>query len=104
MNLIAQQRSSNDNLDSDEDTIASRFERQVATVPDNLAIVTDDVSLTYRSLDLKASRIAAGLASLPFERHQPIMLFMKDEVDRIAAMLGAWKANRIFVSLAANSP
>ena len=65
MNLIEQQRSSNDNLDSDEDTIASRFERQVEAVPDNLAIVTDDISLTYRALDLKASRIAAALTSLP---------------------------------------
>ena len=29
-----------------EDTIVSRFERQVAAVPDELAIVTDEISLT----------------------------------------------------------
>ena len=87
-----------------EETIVSRFERQVAAFPDNLAIVTDDISLTYRALDLKANRIAAELASLPSPRDQPIVLFMKDEAARVAAMLGALKANRIFIPLAPNSP
>ena len=96
-----QQRSRNDTSDNSEDTIASRFERQVAAVPDKLAIVTDEISLTYRALDLKASRIAAALASLPSQRDRPIMLFMKDEAARIAAMLGALKANRIFISACA---
>ena len=102
--VLEQQWSRNDASDNSEDTIASRFERQVAAVPDKLAIVTDEISLTYRALDLKASRIAAGLASLPSQRDRPIALFMKDEAVRIAAMLGALKANRIFIPLAPNSP
>ena len=89
---------------SDKDTITSRFERQVAAVPDKLALVTDEISLTFRELDRKASRIAAELASLPCHRDQPIALFMKNEAARIAAMLGALKANRIFIPLAPNSP
>ena len=32
------------------------------------------------------------------------MLFMKDEAARVAAMLGALKANRIFIPVAPNSP
>ena len=103
-NVLEQQWSRNDTSDNSEDTIASRFERQVAAVPDKLAIVTDEISLTYRALDLKASRIAAALASLPSQRDRPIVLFMKDEAARIAAMLGALKANRIFIPLAPNSP
>ena len=93
-----------DTSDNSEDTIALRFERQVAAVPDKLAIVTDEMSLTYRALDLEASRIAAALASLPSQRDRPIALFMKDEAARIAAMLGALKANRIFIPLASDSP
>ena len=76
----------------------------MAAVPDKLAIVTDEISLTYRALDLKASRIAAALSSLPSQRDRPIVLFMKDEAARVAAMLGALKANRIFIPLAPNSP
>ena len=62
--LVEQRWLRNDTSDNSEDTITSRFERQVATVPDNLALVTDEISLTYRELDLKASHIAASLASL----------------------------------------
>ena len=102
--LDEQSWSPNETSDNSEDTIASRFERQVSAVPDELAIVTDGISLTYRALDQMASRIATGLASLPSERDRPIVLFMKDEVARIAAMLGALKANRIFIPLASNSP
>src|SRR5215472_6997388 len=104
MNVIEQQRSRDDHSDNLEDTIASRFERQAAAVPDNLAIVTDEISLTYRELDLKASHIAASLALLPSRRDQPIALFMRDKVTHIAAMLGASKANRIFIPLAPDSP
>ena len=95
---------SNETSGNPEDTIVSRFERQVAAVPDELAIVTNEISLTYRALDQKASRIAAALASLPSQREQPITLFIKDEAARISAMLGALKANRIFIPLAPDSP
>jgi amino acid adenylation domain-containing protein len=103
-NVLEQFWSRNDISDIAEDTITSRFERQVVAVADKLAIVTDAVSLTYRALDLKASRIAAALASLPSSRDRPIALFMTDEAARVAAMLGALKANRICIPLAPNSP
>ena len=103
-NVLEQQRLDNDTSDNSEDTIASRFERQVAAVPDKLTLVTDEVSLTYRALDLQASRIAAVLASLPSQRDRPIALFIKDEAARLAAVLGVLKANRIFIPLAPDSP
>jgi amino acid adenylation domain-containing protein len=103
-NVLDQQQSRNDTLDHSEDTIASRFERQVVAVPDKLALVTDEISLTYRALDLKASRIAAVLTSLPARSDQPIVLVMRDEAARIAAMLGALKASRICIPLAPDSP
>ncbi len=104
MNILEKKISRCDSLGNSEDTIVSRFERQVAGVPDGLAIVTDEVSLTYRELDLKAGRIAAALASLPSQSNRPVVLFMKDEAARIAAMLGVLKACRIFIPLAPNSP
>ena len=103
-NVIAQQCSGDETSDDSEDTIASRFERQVAAVPDKLALVTDEISLTYRALDLMANRIAAALASLPSQPDRPIVLFMQDDAARIAAMLGVLKANRIFIPVAPDSP
>jgi len=101
--VFAQEWLHRDGFDTSKDTIASRFERQVEAVPDELALVTDDISLSYRELDLKASHIAAALASLPSD-DLPIALLMKDEAARIAAMLGALKVNRIFIPLAPNLP
>jgi amino acid adenylation domain-containing protein len=97
-------RSCNGASDNSEDTIASRFERQVAAVPDKLAIVTDEISLSYGALDQKASRIAAALDSLASQRDRPVMLFMNDGAEFTAAMLGALKANRILIPLAPDSP
>jgi amino acid adenylation domain-containing protein len=99
-----QQRLPNDTADNSDDTIASRFGRQVAAVPDQLALVTDDISLTYRALDLESNRIATVLAALPTRRDRPIVLLMQDEAACTAAMLGALKANRIFIPLAPDSP
>ena len=66
-NVLEQQRSRKDTADNFEDTIVSRFERQVAAVPDKLAIVTDEISLTYRALDLKGGPYCRGarFASFP---------------------------------------
>ena len=75
-----------DTLNNPEDTIALRFERQVAAIPDELALTTDENSLTYRALDLEASRVAAVLTSLPCPHNQPIVLFIKDEATRIRVM------------------
>jgi amino acid adenylation domain-containing protein len=102
--VVEQRRSYKDISDTSEDTIASRFERQVTAVPGKLAIVTDEISLSYRALDQRASRIAAALASLPSTRDRPVMLFMNDGADFTAAMLGALKANRILIPLAPDSP
>ena len=102
--VLEQQGCRNGPPDNSEDTIVSRFGLHVAAVPDQLALVTDEVSLTYRALDLMASRIATVLRSLPSPRERPIMLFMKGEAARVAAMLGALKANRIFIPVASNAP
>ena len=67
-NVLEQQWSRKDIADNSEDTIVSRFERQVTAVPDKLAIVTDEISLTYRALDQKASQYCGG-AALRFLPH-----------------------------------
>ena len=39
-------------------TIADLFEEQVAKTPDNVAVVFEDKSLTYRELNIKANQLA----------------------------------------------
>lgn len=89
---------------SEEDTIVSRFLRQVGATPHKQAIVTDESSLTYRTVDLHADRIAAALVSRHSEQSRPVVIFMGGEMARVTAMLGTLKANRIFIPAAPNSP
>jgi acyl-CoA synthetase (AMP-forming)/AMP-acid ligase II/thioesterase domain-containing protein len=86
------------------DTIATRFERQAAATPHNLAVVTDELSLTYLELDAMASRIAGGLALLPSDSDRPLALLMSEGPFLYAAVLGAAKAGRIFFVLTVTSP
>ena len=104
MNNVTEHQLSREDFSGPNDTIVSRFERQVVAFPNDLAIVTDDTSVSYRVLDRRANGFADKLASLPSSTTRPIVLFMKDEVARVAAMLGALKANRIFIALDPNSP
>jgi hypothetical protein len=48
-NVLEQQWLRKNPSENSEDTIPSRFERQVAAVLDELAIVTDETSPTYRA-------------------------------------------------------
>jgi hypothetical protein len=57
MKIVEQQWSLNDASDNFEDTIASRFERQVTAVPDKLAVVTDEI---YNECLEKLSWVADG--------------------------------------------
>jgi len=102
-NVLERELSRFDAPDS-EDTITSRFERQVTAFPDKPAIVTDEATLTYLGLNREANRIAAGLLSFRSQPGRPIVLFMRHDAARIAAMLGVLKANRIFIPLAPDSP
>ena len=85
--VLEQQQRCVGSPDNTEDTIVSRFRLQVEAAPNQLALVTDDVSLTYRALDLTASRIATVLHSLPSSRERPIILFMRDDAARVAQTL-----------------
>jgi len=102
--VLDRQQSLGGSPGNSEDTIVSRFERQAAAAPDRLAIVTDEISLTYRALALRMAAIAAALVSQSIQSDQPIVLFMNDEVARVAAILGVLKANLIFIPVASNSP
>ena len=93
-----------DTQNDPEDTIASRFERQAAATPRNLAIVTEETSITYGELNSKADRIAAILISLPSTPDKPIAVLVRDEILRAAAILATFKASRILIPLSLDFP
>ncbi|HMI96542.1 MAG TPA: non-ribosomal peptide synthetase [Micropepsaceae bacterium] len=87
-----------------DDTIATRFERQAAATPDNLAVVTDEASHTYRELDAMAANVAAHIVAASSLRERPIAVLMEKGPLAVVAMLGAAKAGRVFVPLELAAP
>jgi non-ribosomal peptide synthetase component F len=77
-----------------DDTIATRFERQADATPDNLAIITDEISYTYRELDALAANVATHIVAAASRRERPIAVLMEKGPLPIAAMLGAVKAGQ----------
>ena len=86
------------------DTVASRFEQRAAAAPDDSAIVTDEVSLNFRDLDALADRLAAILRCNDASLDRPVVLLIDDAPLLLAAMIGAAKANRIFIPLEIGAP
>ncbi|MEE0942262.1 MAG: condensation domain-containing protein, partial [Methanobrevibacter sp.] len=76
-----------------------RFEKQVDENPDNVALVTCDVTLTYGELNQKANRIANALIKEGVEPKNNILVMLHRNSDLIASILGILKAGCAFIPI-----
>jgi non-ribosomal peptide synthetase component F len=82
-----------------EGSLADRFERQVARVPDRPALRSRTEGLTYASLDRRVNRIAHAALALREDRPEPMAILVKDGAAAITAILAAYKAAKISLHL-----
>src|SRR5215210_360509 len=75
------------------------FEEQVRRTPDNLALLDDSTSLTYRELDDLADRLAAYLRSLGIGPDEPVGVYMERRAEYVVACLAAMKAGGAYLIL-----
>jgi amino acid adenylation domain-containing protein len=75
------------------------FEAQVERTPDAIAVVRDDVRLTYRELNVRANRIAQFLMGHGVGPDVVVALLAERGVDFLAAMLGVFKAGGAYLPL-----
>ncbi len=87
-----------------DQSVADRFEHQVARHPSRLALKTPTGQLTYEGLNRAANRIARALAGRCGQGGEPVALFLGDGAQLIPAMLAALKAGRPYVSLDPSFP
>jgi len=80
-------------------SLVDNFERQVARVPDRVAVADAARTLTYADLDREANRIARALLAVSPERGETVGLLLGHEAAMIAAIWGALKAGKIYVPL-----
>jgi len=81
-------------------SLVSRFEDQVARVPERLALASARARLTYAELDQAANRLANELLARRGVRHEPVALLVgQSGGDGVVATLATLKADKFYVPL-----
>uniref|UniRef100_UPI0025FB4CF6 amino acid adenylation domain-containing protein n=1 Tax=uncultured Methanobrevibacter sp. TaxID=253161 RepID=UPI0025FB4CF6 len=79
--------------------IHKRFEKQVETNPDNIALVATDATLTNEELNIKANRIANALIRKGVNAKSNILIMLPRDSSLIAAIIGILKAGCAFIPI-----
>jgi len=87
-----------------DQSIPSRFRRQVARHPGRLAVHTTHHSLTYEELDRLSNRIARALLSRLGPTAEAVGILMDQGASQVAAILGVLKAGKFYVPMDASYP
>ena len=80
------------------------FEEQVERVPERLAVVLEDRSLTYRELNLRANRLAHFLRALGVGPDDRVALCLDRSLEMVVALLGVLKAGGAYLPLDPQQP
>ncbi len=80
-------------------TLSDRFEAQVETVPDAVAVMAEDQCLTYRELNLQANQLAHVLQGLGVGPEVPVALCMQRSPAMVGAIMATLKAGGAYVPL-----
>ena len=87
-----------------EQSIPDRFEQQVRSYPDRLAIRDKTHELTYDQLNRSANRVAHAILSQSGRRDRPIATLFEQGAPAVLAILGVLKAGKSYVPLDSNHP
>ncbi|QZZ33062.1 amino acid adenylation domain-containing protein [Streptomyces sp. ST1015] len=75
------------------------FEEQVRTLPDAVALVCGDVSLTYAELDVRVNRLARWLVSRGVRAESRVVVALPRSVDAVVALLAVLKTGGAYVPI-----
>ena len=88
----------------DDNSIHHMFERQVAATPNVIAVVFDEIRLTYSQLNERANALACHLRSLKVEPDTPVGVYMNRSLEMAVAVLGVLKAGGAYLPLDPGHP
>ena len=76
-----------------------RFEKQVETKPDEIALVSNKEEYTYRELNELSNRVANGLIKRGVEPRHNVLIMLPRTKDLIASIIGVLKAGCGFIPI-----
>jgi amino acid adenylation domain-containing protein len=79
--------------------IAVLFEAQAARAPESVALVSDDASLTYGELNVRANKLAHHLAALGVGHETRVGICMERSSELVITILAVLKAGGAYVPL-----
>lgn len=87
-----------------EETFHHMFELQAEKTPDRIAVVFEDIKLTFRELNIRANRLAHILVSKGIGPERLVCLYMGRSVDIMVGIFAILKAGGAYLPLDINSP
>jgi len=87
-------------LDYDKSiTIVDMFEEQVKKTPDNIAVVFEEKSITYKELNEKANSLAFYLRKSGIGRNDLVGIMVNRSIEMIVGILAALKAGGAYIPI-----
>jgi len=81
------------------DTTAYLIEQQVAKNPNNIAVICEDKSITYKELDEKANSLANHLIKKGIKNNDIVCIMTNRSIETIVAMYAILKAGGAFLNI-----
>ncbi|MGH3907542.1 MAG: non-ribosomal peptide synthase/polyketide synthase, partial [Pseudonocardiaceae bacterium] len=85
-------------------TVSSLFAEQVRRTPADVAVVSDDVELSYVELDTQANRLAHRLIRLGVRPEDRVGVLVERSVELVVAVLAVIKAGGVYLPLDLRAP
>jgi amino acid adenylation domain-containing protein len=84
--------------------VLEAFGRQVARIPDTVAVRCGDETLTFAELDEHSDRLAHRLRANGFEPGSLACVIARRDLNLLTSLLATWKAGGAYLPLAPNVP
>jgi amino acid adenylation domain-containing protein len=85
-------------------TIVDFFEAQVKKTPNNIAVIFEEQSITYKELDQRSNQLAHYLQSRGVTTESNVPLVMDRSIDMVLGIMAIFKAGGVYVPVSPSYP